>query len=377
MTVELSGIQSVLARIAQIQASNPLNQPARAAAPVLAHRSAAAAGSSAMPVAVGTPVAAGLPVASAAVTGSSAPDFATLLATAQHSQPDGAAVVGSAEKYLGVPYVFGGNTPSGLDCSGLVQRAYGDLGISLPRIAADQAHVGTAVPSLAQARPGDILAFGEPAHHVALYLGDNLMIAAPEPGDRVKIQSVYETPASIRRVLPSDGAASTGLGGLAGLGDLTGLGGLAGLGSGLGSLGSASGVPAGPAPVTGLGQYAGLFAQNEARYQLPQGLLAAVAQTESGGNPAAVSPAGAQGLMQLMPSTARGLGVDPWQPAQAVQGAAQLLSKYLHSYGSVPLALAAYNAGPGAVEQYGGVPPYSETQKYVTKITGLMAGRAG
>ncbi|HEX4727623.1 MAG TPA: lytic transglycosylase domain-containing protein, partial [Jatrophihabitans sp.] len=114
----------------------------------------------------------------------------------------------------------------------------------------------------------------------------------------------------------------------------------------------------------------------EARYQLPTGLLAAVAETESGGNTSAVSPAGAQGLMQLMPSTAQGLGVDPWNPGQAVQGAAQLLSGYLHRFGSVPLALAAYNAGPAAVEQYGGVPPYTETQNYVSRITGLMAGAA-
>jgi len=355
MTVEMSGVQSVLARIAQIQASNPLTQATRTvAAPVLAPRATASTASSSAAT-----TALGLPVATSRLT-AAAPDFASLLATAQHSQPDGAAVVSSAEKYLGVPYVFGGNTPSGLDCSGLVQRAYADLGITLPRVAADQAHVGTAVPGLAQAQPGDILAFGEPAHHVALYLGNNLMIAAPEPGDRVKIQSVYETPASIRRVV------SPGTTGLAGL---PGLGGLAGLGAGQGV------TPAVP-PAVGLGQYAGLFAQNEARYQLPQGLLAAVAQTESGGNPAAVSPAGAQGLMQLMPTTAQGLGVDPWQPAQAVQGAARLLSQYLNSYGSVPLALAAYNAGPGAVEQYGGVPPYAETQKYVTKITGLMAGRA-
>ena len=64
-------------------------------------------------------------------------------------------------------------------------------------------------------------------------------------------------------------------------------------------------------------------------------------------------------------------------PAQAVQGAAKLLSSYLRSYGSVPLALAAYNAGPGAVDRHGGIPPYAETQNYVAKITALMAGRAG
>ena len=258
------------------------------------------------------------------------------------SGTSGAAVVASAEKYLGVPYVFGGTSTSGLDCSGLVQKAYGDLGISLPRVAADQAHAGVAVPSLAQAEPGDILAFGDPAYHVAIYLGNNMMIAAPEPGDHVKIQSVYQTPSSIRRVIGTDPVSGTG--------------------------------PAGG--TAGVAQYQPLFNQNESRYGLPAGLLAAVAQTESGGNASAVSKVGAQGLMQLMPTTAHGLGVNPWDPAQAVRGAAQLLSGYLSRFGSVPLALAAYNAGPGAVEQYGGVPPYAETQNYVRKITGLMAGAA-
>ena len=125
-----------------------------------------------------------------------------------------------------------------------------------------------------------------------------------------------------------------------------------------------------------MARYNQLFAQNEQRYQLPAGLLAAVAQTESGGDAGAVSPAGALGLMQLMPGTAAGLGVNPWDPAQAVHGAATLLSGYLTRFGSVPLALAAYNAGPAAVEQYGGVPPYPETQNYVAKITGLLTGAA-
>lgn len=285
---------------------------------------------------------------------SSASTFATALSGAQvgltgdvpATGATGAEVVASAEKYLGVPYVFGGTSNSGLDCSGLVQKAYGDLGISLPRVAADQAHVGTAVPSLDQAQPGDILAFGDPAHHVAIYLGNNMMIAAPEPGDHVKIQSVYETPSTIRRIVGAEPAAAL----------------------------PGSVPPAGA--LAGVAAYGSLFTQNELKYQLPAGLLSAVAETESGGNPGAVSPVGAQGLMQLMPSTARGLGVNPWDPTQAVQGAAQLLSGYLSRFGSVPLALAAYNAGPGAVEQYGGVPPYTETQNYVAKITGLMAGVA-
>jgi cell wall-associated NlpC family hydrolase len=263
----------------------------------------------------------------------------------------GADIVTSAKKYLGVPYVFGGTTSAGIDCSGLVQRAYGDLGIQLPRLSWDQAKVGTAVPDLAHAQPGDILGFGQPAEHVAIYLGNNMMIAAPQPGESVKIQSVYETPASIRRVV---GAGATGAAGAI----------------------TTGAQPAFSAAGAGAGQYAALFAANESRYGLPSGMLSAVAQTESDGNPQAISPAGAQGLMQLMPSTAAGLGVNPWNPSEAVQGAAQLLSGYLHKYGSNALALAAYNAGPGAVDQYGGVPPYPETQNYVTKITGLMAGNS-
>jgi peptidoglycan DL-endopeptidase CwlO len=114
--------------------------------------------------------------------------------------------------------------------------------------------------------------------------------------------------------------------------------------------------------------YASLFTAAGAKYHIDPALLAAVAKAESGFNPNAVSPAGAIGLMQIMPSTAAGLNVDPRDPAQAVDGAARLLKQNLQKFGSDALAVAAYNAGPGAVSQYGGIPPYAETQNYVKEV---------
>ena len=114
-------------------------------------------------------------------------------------------------------------------------------------------------------------------------------------------------------------------------------------------------------------------------YDLDPGLLAAIARVESGGNPLAVSPKGAEGLMQLTPATASRFGVvDPFDPVGNVLGAARFLA-FLRSYhprsdGSAQSAmtltemLAAYNAGEGAVEKYRGVPPYAETQQYVRRV---------
>ena len=278
--------------------------------------------------------------------------------TSNGSAATGDDVVAAAKKYLGTPYVFGSTDPSkGLDCSALVQRAYKDLGIDLPRLSWDQAKVGTQVNGLANAKPGDILGFGSPVDHVAIYLGNNKMIAAPKPGDHVKIESVYATPTHIRRVVGT-GAATPSLGAV-GAGAIRP--------ASLQNAGSLAGVP-----------YADMFMRAGAKYGVSPKLLAAVAKVESGYHPHTVSRVGAQGLMQLMPSTARGLGVqDAFDPQQAIDGGAKLLAHNLKEFKSLPLAIAAYNAGGGAVHRYGGVPPYAETQAYVPKVQKALAALGG
>lgn len=106
-------------------------------------------------------------------------------------------------------------------------------------------------------------------------------------------------------------------------------------------------------------------------------LLVALIAVESSWHPHALSSAGATGLGQLMPATAADLGVDADDPKANIHGAAQYLRTLLNRYGSYDLALAAYNAGPGAVDRYGGIPPYAETQRYVTAVLGLWRRLAG
>jgi cell wall-associated NlpC family hydrolase len=261
----------------------------------------------------------------------------------------GNAVVTEARKYLGVPYVWGGTSDKGLDCSGLVQVVYKNLGYDLPRLSADQAKAGAPVASLAEAKPGDLLAWDNSsrnsgADHIAIYVGNGKMIEAPRTGLDVRIVDVPSTPDYIRRIVPSDSQLAAGV-----------------------TTARVSGSVSSTTP------YANLFEAASQKYGVPAALLSAVAQQESGYNAKAVSPVGAQGLMQLMPGTAKGLGVtNSFDPAQAVDGAARMLRDLTNRFGRTDLALAAYNAGPGAVLKYDGIPPYPETQNYVRKVLSTM-----
>ena len=105
------------------------------------------------------------------------------------------------------------------------------------------------------------------------------------------------------------------------------------------------------------------------KYAVDPKLVSAVAEVESGGDQNAVSPVGAVGVMQLMPDTAAGLGINPYDMKSNVEGGAKYLREMLDTFdGDVKKAVAAYNAGPNAVKAYGGVPPYAETQNYVTSV---------
>ncbi|MGR3486133.1 MAG: lytic transglycosylase domain-containing protein [Paracoccaceae bacterium] len=118
------------------------------------------------------------------------------------------------------------------------------------------------------------------------------------------------------------------------------------------------------------GPYLDLARAAARRHGIPEDLFLRLVQQESAWNSAAISHAGAIGLAQLMPGTARLLRVDPRDPAQNLDGGARYLMAQFRTFGDWRLALAAYNAGPGAVQQHGGIPPFRETRDYVRRIMG-------
>lgn len=323
-------VSEITSRIAQIQSQLALLSP-RPRTPSTAFASSLSTASAA--ATTGTPTAVTAPSSTGTAAGGVTGD----------------AVVAEARKYLGVPYVWGGTSPTGVDCSGLVQLVYKNLGIDLPRVSYQQAEAGEPVASMAEAKPGDLIAWDNSSRnngvdHIAIYIGNGQMIEAPRTGLDVRIIDVPSTPDVIRRVIPETSAVART---------------------------TSAAVPGVSSDVP----FANLFTQAAQKYGVDADLLAAVAKQESGFDPKAVSPAGAQGLMQLMPATAKGLGVtDSFDPTQAVDGAARLLSDLLDRFGRTDLALAGYNAGPGAVLRYNGVPPYPETQNYVRSILAMVGG---
>lgn len=118
------------------------------------------------------------------------------------------------------------------------------------------------------------------------------------------------------------------------------------------------------------GEYLSMAREAARRHNVPEDLFARLVQQESGWNPNARSHKGAIGLAQLMPGTARALGVNPSDPYENLEGGARYLARQFREFGSWRLALAAYNAGPEAVKKHGGVPPYKETRNYVRVIWG-------
>lgn len=256
----------------------------------------------------------------------------------------GKQIVTNAEKYLNTPYVWGGESPQGFDCSGLVQYVYKQVGIQLNRTSQEQYKQGTPV-SKANLQPGDLVFF-EPTStgpgHVGIYAGNGKVVQSPHTGDVVKVSNLND-------MINADGW--------------------------VGARRIVSGSQLGAGATTSKMTYADIVNAAAQKYGVSANLIAGVIEQESAWDANAKSGAGAMGLMQLMPGTAKELGVtDAYNPYQNVMGGVSYLSRLLKKYGgNSTLALAAYNAGEGNVAKYGGVPPFSETQSYVKKVLGFTS----
>lgn len=214
-------VEAVLSRISEIRSQ--IDTLRGAAAPATSSSSSAAATSAsssafadALATATGsTGTGIATPAAAAAATTGSAPATSVDAGTgtlATGSGATGSDVVADAKKYLGVPYVFGGTTTAGMDCSGLVQTVFKDLGVTMPRVVPDQAKMGVEVGSLKDAQPGDLIVpKGE--GHVVIYVGDGKVLHAPRPGKDVRIVDNWYSDAdiaTIRRIVPAQASATPG-----------------------------------------------------------------------------------------------------------------------------------------------------------------------